>query len=484
MTEKTNGTLIKALIFSIFGDDGPIPEVTLINEPDGVRSYQRDSLKELKGKLDFGALLQIAMKSISLLMGEHVYQDGEELEQVKYFGILPFPDLKMDGLTYFFLIPDEDARGSARASTLTILVSESNKNFFYDYMNELRIIITEHAYMLNKMMDFNGFSKISIALLKKLNGFIQQISYPISLKRNIKILFSGLDNSGKTSMILGLEKKYSKLINVRPTQGVARYQATILGMTISVWDLAGQIKYRNSYLKDAELYLFDCDLLFYLVDIRDEVRYQDAIDYLEKIFKAFRGFQESPPIIVCFHKMDPDSEPGLHEKVDSLKERIDAISEGFFIKYFNTTVFEPYTLITSFSYGIAKLSPNRDLFRLQLENLAKSAGARSVLLLNEQGMVISDYTNSDDPDIGQYFELSASHFTSLYNYFVNSIIKKNSSRALYYQDDCIVSFNVLENNKYKLFLMSLLDDENALEKITNSLDQFSERIMDLFNTFY
>ncbi|MBD3186019.1 hypothetical protein GF325_04240 [Candidatus Bathyarchaeota archaeon] len=476
--------LIKALVFSIFGDDGPVPEVTLLNEKDGVRTYKKENLKEVKGDLDFGALLQIAMKSISLLMGEHVYQDGEQLDEVKYFGILPFPDLKMDGLTYFFLIPDTKARGSARASTFTILVDEKNKNFFYDYWSELRIIITEQANKLDRMMPFDDFSSIVVNLLKELNSFIDQISYPISLKRNVKILFSGLDNSGKTSMILGLEKKYSRLINVRPTQGVARHQTSLMGMTISVWDLAGQQKYRENYVRDAELYLFDCDLLFYLIDVADSNRFDESIAYFSQILDAFRNFEESPPIVVCFHKLDPDSDPALKSHVKDLKQRINKISGDFFIKYFETTVFEPYSLITAFSYGLVMLNPNREIFRLQLEKLANTLGSRSVLLLNEQGMVISDY--SRDSESGKVFELSAPHFTILYNYFVDSILKLElGSRSVQYViDDNVVTFNVIEFDRYKLFLMILHESSEKVSLIEDNIEDFTSKVEDLFKTYY
>ncbi|MFX0098251.1 MAG: ADP-ribosylation factor-like protein [Candidatus Hodarchaeota archaeon] len=480
---ESDNLIVQAIIFSIFHEEGPVPFVALINESDGIRVYKKDAMKDVS-LLSYGALLQISMKSISLLMGEHTYQDGDTPDKVKYFGILPFPDLKMDALTYFFLIPDEDARGSARASTITILVNERNKNFFYDYMNQLRILITEHANKIDRMFSYDEFSNIMVDLLKKLNNFGEQISYPIPLKRNVKILFSGLDNSGKTSMILGLEKKYSKLINVSPTQGIARHQSHILGLTIAVWDLAGQIKYRDSYLTDAELYLYDCDLLFYLIDITDTNRLDESVAYFEQILNALRNFEEYPPIVVNLHKVDPDKkeDPNIKNNINQVKKRIELFSDDFSINFFETTIFEPFSLLASFSYGLVALNPNREIFTYQLENFAKSLNASSILLLNEQGLIISDF--SSDEISKKIFELSAPHFTSVYNNFTQ-FMSQDSTKAFYTLENKIVTFHVIKLHHNKLYLMIFFSDKDkdSLDKIDENLGELEKKLEDLFKTF-
>ena len=74
-------------------------------------------------------IMSVAIKSISLLAGERIYQFSFEYEQIKYFGIIPFPDLSMVGITYFFLIPDENSRGKAKAATITALVDDIDSDF-------------------------------------------------------------------------------------------------------------------------------------------------------------------------------------------------------------------------------------------------------------------------------------------------------------------------------------------------------------------
>ncbi|HME51887.1 MAG TPA: ADP-ribosylation factor-like protein [Candidatus Lokiarchaeia archaeon] len=479
--------IIKAVILSIFGDEGPIPEVVLINDDDGIHIHKKDSIKDIESPpLDLQALLHIAMKSVSLLMGEHTYQDGDtDVDAIKYSGILPFPDIKMEGLTYFFLIPDEEARGAARASTITVLVSEINKGLIWERWTELRTIIAEQAAKLTRMMSQDEFSDVMVELLKSINSFIEQISYPLSTKRNVKIVFAGLDNSGKTSMILGLEKKYSKMINVQPTKGVNRTQSTILGMTISVWDLGGQQQYRHQYVKDAELYLFDCDLIFYLIDVRDQKRFKESIDYYTQILHVLSKFEQNPPVIVCLHKSevssDADAANTLKENIEEIRQSVEAISEEFIVKFFETSIFEPYSLITAFSYGLAALSPNRDIFRHQLEKLAKLTGAQSIILINEKGLIMSDY--SADDATGKIFELSAPHFTSLYNNFEQFVSGENK-KAVYMLGDTYISFHVMEFELFNIYVLSFLNDQESIDKIEENLPEFKDNIQQLLNTYF
>ncbi|GAH43058.1 unnamed protein product [marine sediment metagenome] len=78
MSEPKNN-IIKSVVLSLFNDDGPTPVI-----------YWPETMDE-------SSRLLIAMKTISLLMGDTVYQNGSSTEEVNYFGILPFPDLKLIG---------------------------------------------------------------------------------------------------------------------------------------------------------------------------------------------------------------------------------------------------------------------------------------------------------------------------------------------------------------------------------------------------
>ena len=143
--DNTNTNLIKAIVLSIFDEKGPTPKIVWPSD-----------LEEKAGLL-------LAMKTISLLMGDSVYQDSQGSDVgVNYFGILPFPDLSLNGLTYFFLIPDETARGQALAATITVLINEDDRVFFYENMKYLRIIIDKAARKGSSKVALYGVKAVGI----------------------------------------------------------------------------------------------------------------------------------------------------------------------------------------------------------------------------------------------------------------------------------------------------------------------------------
>ncbi|GAG83070.1 unnamed protein product, partial [marine sediment metagenome] len=147
--------------------------------------------------------------------------------------------------------------------------------------------------------DFNGF-------LKKIITIEKTPSTPISSQRKMKILFAGLDNSGKTSFLLSVDRKFSKLIGLSPTRGADVISIEALGATIFLWDLGGQKKYHEKYLNKAQIYLFEADLLFYFIDIRDKDRFEESIEYLNKMKKALSDLEQNTPIIYVLTKGDSD----------------------------------------------------------------------------------------------------------------------------------------------------------------------------------
>ena len=114
-----------------------------------------------------------------------------------------------------------------------------------------------------------------------------------------KIIFCGLDNSGKSTIIAQLRNQNYPL---HPTAGVERSQYEIFGFPILLWDFGGQKQLRESYSN--QTHFFDgTNLLFYVIDIQDEARFGETTLYFENLLNIF---DPKPIIIVLFHKADPD----------------------------------------------------------------------------------------------------------------------------------------------------------------------------------
>jgi len=467
---KPTTEIIKSIVLSVFDDDGPTPKI-----------YWPSNMDE-------SSRLLIAMKTISLLMGDSVYQNSTSVEEVNYFGILPFPDLKLNGLTYFFLIYDPEARGNAKAATITVLINEEDRVFFYENMKYLRVIIDNAASKVQLAKSMEENEVIINELREELLEFTSDIKDPFSLKRQIKILFTGLDKVGKTSFLLAVKKRYSEIIKTLPTKGVARSEEKIFeeqNSTISIWDLGGQKQYREKFLEQRKIYLYNVDLLFYVIDIQDSERIAESIELFKKVIDSLLELDESPPIVVCLNKYDPDIQKSKETKnnLKTLNEEISKISEGFFVKIFETSIFDHWSLITAYSYGLSQLSPNRELFENQLKYFAKKINSDAILLLNENGIILSNFSKTGISE--KVFEISAPHFQTLYKTFKEFKLLKQDfliSSGITNKSKNII-FKKIHVEKYNLYLLLFMEKDLNLEKIDKNLPKFSKNLKDLIHTY-
>ncbi len=466
----TKSEIIKSIVYSLFDDDGPTPIVYWPEE------------------LDEAARLLVAMKTISLLMGDSVYQNGTTIEGINYFGILPFPDLKLNGLTYFFLIPDKTARGNAKAATITILIEETNKIFFYENMKYLRVIIDNAATKILAQNTLEQNKSIMEQLKKDLLEFTSELKDPFSIKRQLKILFTGLDQAGKTSFLLAVKKRYSEIIKTLPTKGVARTEEKLFeeqNSQISIWDLGGQKRYRDKFLEQGKVYLYNVDLLFYFIDIQDTERIKESVLLFQNILDSLRNFDEFPPIVVCINKFDPDLKKSkeIKKNIEYITNEITKLTQSFFIKIFQTSIFDHWSLISAYSFGLSRLSPNRELFRNQLRLFSENVNSDTILLLNENGIILSNYSKSDIAN--KVFEISAPHFTTLYKTFKEfKILKKDFivTSGISEQSKKIV-FQKINVDNYNLYLLLFMEKTLKVEKIEKALPKLTKNLRELIKTY-
>ena len=469
MSEQKNN-IIKSIVLSLFDDDGPTPKI-----------YWPTTMDE-------SSRLLIAMKTISLLMGDSVYQNGISSDSVNYFGILPFPDLKLNGLTYFFLILDPTARGNAKAATITILINEDDRVFFYENMKYLRVIIDKSASKVQLAKTLEENQTIMDELKEVLFNFTSEIKDPFSLKRQIKILMTGLDRAGKTSFLHAIKQRYSEIIKTLPTKGVARSEEKVFdeqNSIISLWDLGGQKVYREKFLEQRKVYLYNIDLLFYFIDIQDSERISEAIELFRTVINSLIELEEFPPIVVCLNKFDPDikNTKDIKKNIKTVNVSIKEISERFFVKIFETSIFDHWSLISAYSYGLSQLSPNRELFENQLKNFAKKISSDAILLLNENGIILSNFSKVGISE--KVFEISAPHFQTLYKTFKEFKLLQQDfliSSGITSESNKII-FKRIPVEKYNLYLLLFMEKELNIDKIDKNLPKLSKNLNELIQTY-
>ncbi len=125
-----------------------------------------------------------------------------------------------------------------------------------------------------------------------------------------KLLIVGLDNSGKTCIILSLKEDTNllSLFSLTPTKGVNINTFDSRGKKITCWDLGGQEQYRKEYLKNFKKYFTGTQKIVYVIDVQDTGRYELTLKYFKEIMRALKDEEIKVEIMVFLHKWDPNLE--------------------------------------------------------------------------------------------------------------------------------------------------------------------------------
>ena len=148
-----------------------------------------------------------------------------------------------------------------------------------------------------------------------------------NLEKNIKkLILVGLDNAGKTSILLSLKgiKNLRKFASVNPTRGSDTATFIAFDACYNIIDLGGQEAYRNTHLKNFKQHLTGTNKIIYVIDVQDEERYDMAIEYLKSIINLIPESQ-AIDFSIFLHKYDPDLKQS-NEKIN------DSIINGLIVK--------------------------------------------------------------------------------------------------------------------------------------------------------
>ncbi len=206
-----------------------------------------------------------------------------------------------------------------------------------------------------------------------------------------KILLMGLDEAGKTSILLSMAGQYDPS-RIKPTLGAERSEMNVLGFPIIRWDLGGQEQYRTDYLQKRSRILDDTDLLFYVIDIADKNRFAESLNYYHDILNYFREIGLIPLIVIFLHKADPDflKTPECQQSIKYLIDQFKAKTQDFDIEFFITSIFNKKSLIDAFSQSILRLFPKLNALDTLLKTFIADAELDAALLFDENFFIVGN----------------------------------------------------------------------------------------------
>ena len=235
-----------------------------------------------------------------------------------------------------------------------------------------------------------------------------------------KLLFTGLDNAGKTTIIYGIQREFSKIAFLKPTRGAQRRIFEFMGREIAEWDLGGQISYRISYLKNPGKYFDDTEIVVYVIDVQNRIRIPEAISYLKDVVEQFRKLEIAPPMYIFLHKYDPALRRNALNEMKNLeveiKEKIKQSVDYKEIYYYNTTIYDLPTIIKAMSEILLNLYPKSELIEKTILEFGKKTYSDGIVLLDDNSLIVGSFYK--DEETKNLLTASTPYFLSLNDSFV------------------------------------------------------------------
>ncbi|VDP86231.1 unnamed protein product [Schistosoma mattheei] len=120
------------------------------------------------------------------------------------------------------------------------------------------------------------------------------------LRKEVKVLVIGLDNSGKSTILNKLQSKETQNSLTIPTIGYNVEKIRVSQMIFLCFDMSGSGAYRNLW----EKFYKECEAIIYVIDISDELRLTVVEDEFQQLLKHPDICNRRIPILLFANKMD------------------------------------------------------------------------------------------------------------------------------------------------------------------------------------
>jgi GTPase SAR1 family protein len=220
--------------------------------------------------------------------------------------------------------------------------------------------------------------------------------------KNLKFSILGLDNAGKSSLIHAFQQIYGFEDDIRlipPTVRIKHTEYTLLDFKILFWDFGGQIAYRQGYLNSSFSFFDNSCILLYLIDLQDDARYQESLEYLGEILNFLRknNHLSLSRINICFSKCDSEALQGMlldyKDRIDMIKSLVSQTYPDFSFSFFTTSIHNLFSIVRLFSSTLQELIPISNQLQNLFKNLQTTFQYENIFLLNKNGFALANFTN-------------------------------------------------------------------------------------------
>ncbi len=303
-----------------------------------------------------------------------------------------------------------------------------------------------------------------------------------------KVIFAGIDRAGKSSIIHFLNRQYHLISEVKPTKGreITVNKESLLGLNFNIWDFGGQLRYRKESINNADMYFREVSAMFFVIDVQDERRYDESIEYLLALGQEIPKLNpDLKGITILLHKYDPDlrSDSRLKDNLEIIQDKIISLPIDLDLFFYESSIYDGTNILAAFSE--AMIIPTEHSKNLQeiLEAFISDHLCSAATIINEKGIFLTNTCTDFKhnviipaiiPKISMLIDSLDNLDVLTKNIRINTeFLERDGSKiengSLFVQ---YLDFDSIE----KVFLIALAKDDEAHQKVCELVPDLKEKI--------
>lgn len=302
-----------------------------------------------------------------------------------------------------------------------------------------------------------------------------------------KLVIAGLDNAGKSSALIALRKKYNfyeRVKNLKPTIKIDYSSFKFLETyRINLWDMGGQKKFRKIYLSDP-IYFTETNYIYYLIDIQDEIKFEESVKYLHDLLDIYRDLDYSNEVIICFNKYDPKfkNSEDFFDRAEMIKNLIVSQNKDMKFKFFDTSYYDISSISKAISYSLDKLL-NLEVIDIGLSKIVNQFSCSYAILYTASGLIISDHY-MDVMDIRAFEEKISNRINEDLEFFqrLKDEDVKIDDRVALSEDrtEYVKRYSIISGNIENTFYIGISAPTSKINEIKIELEKFRKVLLSTF----
>lgn len=302
-----------------------------------------------------------------------------------------------------------------------------------------------------------------------------------------KLVIAGLDNAGKSSALIALRKKYNfyeRVKNLKPTIKIDYSSFKFLETyRINLWDMGGQKKFRKIYVSNP-IYFTETNYIYYLIDIQDEIKFEESVKYLHDLLDIYRDLDYSNEVIICFNKYDPKfkNSEDFFDRAEMIKNLIVSQNKDMKFKFFDTSYYDISSISKAISYSLDKFL-NLEVIDIGLSKIVNQFSCSYAILYTASGLIISDHY-MDVMDIRAFEEKISNRINEDLEFFqrLKDEDVKIDDRVALSEDrtEYVKRYSIISGNIENTFYIGISAPTSKINEIKIELEKFRKVLLSTF----